>query len=150
LGGGGGSGIGGAGREGREAALLLRRESRASVLNPPPPILPPLSCSIGRLIFYSGRSRICIRSMEPPPLLSLSLSLFSRDACICPGHNTDNTAGGERGGHLSALIPVEPRALRSRNLKGPLLIRARCFMRSDSPRYRSIVISESDQSEFSV
>lgn len=63
--------------------------------------------SIGRLIFYSGRSRICICSGVPflSTLLLLHLSpSFSRDVCICLGHNTDDAAIGRA---KSACISIQ-------------------------------------------
>lgn len=79
------------------------------------PFLPPPH-SIGRLIFYSGRSRICIRSGVPFPSFSLCLSFF-RDVCICLGHNTDDTVVGKRKVHtvptrISILILVKETPLR--------------------------------------
>lgn len=100
-------------REKKATLTYTKRDSRESI-----PLSPPLSPphSIGRLIFYSGRSRICIRSGVPFP--SFSLSLFSfRDVCICLGHNTDDTVVGKRKVHpvptrISILILVRETLLR--------------------------------------
>jgi hypothetical protein len=78
---GGGAGGGSGGTEG-SGTLAPEGDPRARLLNPLLPRPPPPSCSIGRLIFYSGRSRICIRSGAPAAPLSLSLSSFGTRASV--------------------------------------------------------------------